>query len=112
MEVKMTQTYRPCHVNGTPAKFHRWIEEDKALLKIGAFTKPDECIKLRKIFDHHGVVPSNGEIQTVRVTYALVEYENGSVKKVDPEAVVFDKVKKPSNELVDIFAEILGGKND
>lgn len=34
---------RPCEVDGKVCQFHRFVEEDRLLLKVNAFTKPDLC---------------------------------------------------------------------
>lgn len=32
---------RPCEVDGKPCLFHRWADEDKAVLEIGPLVKQD-----------------------------------------------------------------------
>lgn len=80
---------RLCEVDGKVCTFHRWIEEDKALLKINTFTRYEEQVILRRRFVEEGVVPLGCSTEVVRRTYALVEFADGSVGKVDPELVQF-----------------------
>lgn len=56
------EEYRRCLVNSERALFHRWCEEDTLLIN-----------------------PNT----TVSKIYALVEFENGLVKKVEPTDVKF-----------------------
>jgi hypothetical protein len=65
----MAEPLRPCEVDGKPAFFHRWVED--------AWIVPPSLM----VGGHNG--------GNVRSTFALVEFQDGSVKKVDPEAVRF-----------------------
>ena len=80
---------RPCKVNGEPALFHRWADEDKGLLRINVFTRPEEQESLHRRFRDAGVVPHGCSTEVLRATFALVEYPDGTVKKVRPDAVRF-----------------------
>ena len=80
---------RPCLVDGKPAIFHRWVEEDKALLRIDRFMKPEDQARAFQLFNNTGVADASSTIEKLRVTFALVEYPDGSVGKVKPELVTF-----------------------
>lgn len=80
---------RPCLVDDKPATFHRWVEEDKALLKLDYFVKPDDRGKILRDYYETGVVDAASHIEKLRVTFALVEYPDGSVGKVKPELITF-----------------------
>ena len=80
---------RPCEVDGKPARFHRWADEDKGLLRINAFALPEEQAVLHRRFRDEGVIPSCCSMEALRVTFALVEYPDGTVGKVKPDAVRF-----------------------
>lgn len=80
---------RLCEVDEKVCTFHRWIEEDKALLKINTFTRYEEQAILRRRFVEEDVVPLGCSTEVVRRTYALIEFADGSVGKVDPELVQF-----------------------
>ena len=80
---------RLCEVDGQPAFFHRWVEEDRPLLQFNAPVKEYDAIMTRQKFDQQGICPSNAIIEKARQTFALVEVLDGSVKKVAPEKVRF-----------------------
>ena len=80
---------RPCEVDGQVCLFHRFVDEDKALLKINSFTRLEEQIILRDKVDMTGVVPGGCSTEVIRITRALVEYPDGSLGKVDPVRVCF-----------------------
>jgi hypothetical protein len=80
---------RPCEVDGKPALFHRFADEDQALLRVNVFCLEDEMRQLRRNMDQRGIIPSGCSSEVVRRTYALVEYQDGSIGKVAPELVQF-----------------------
>ena len=80
---------RVCEADGEPALFHRWIDEDKALLKINVFTRQEEQDYLVRRFKAENVLPMGTSAEVVRHTFALVEYPDGSVGKVEPELITF-----------------------
>jgi hypothetical protein len=80
---------RPCEVDGRPALFHRWIEEDRALLKINTLCRLAEELELVRRFHSEGVVEPQCSTEVIRETYALVEYRDGTIDKVKPELIRF-----------------------
>ena len=80
---------RPCLADGKPATFHRWVDEDKALLKIHGFVQPDMRQLIEKAFYDTGVAVEGTTIEKLRTCFALVEYPDGSVGKVKPELIQF-----------------------
>ena len=80
---------RPCEVDGVPALFHRWVEEDRALLNIETFLRhgDQEALRRRALVD--GVVPCGCSVDVIREMFALVEYQDGTIAKVDPELIRF-----------------------
>ena len=87
---------RFCEVDGKPAVFHRWVDEDKALLKINCFVSPTEQDFLLRRFRADSVMPPETSAEIVRQTFALVEYADGTVCKVEPEKVKFTD-RRPAN---------------
>lgn len=85
---------RPCEVDGQACLFHRWVDEDKALLKINCFTREEEQVYLRRKFEQTLTVPGGCSTETIRYTFALVEYPDGSVDKVKPEMIQFTDRKE------------------
>lgn len=80
---------RPCEVDGVGAVFHRWADEEQALLKFNVFLRPDDAEAMYKRFQETGIVPYACAIEKVRTTRALVELATGQVVRVDPKHVKF-----------------------
>ena len=80
---------RPCEVDGRPALFHRWVEEDRALVRINCFTTPEEQAEIARKIRLSGVYPAGCTPEVIRETFALVEYRDGTVAKVKPELIRF-----------------------
>lgn len=80
---------RPCLVDGKPALFHRWAEEDKALLQIHAMVRPEDRSLIFRRFQEYGLADSHSTIEKLKTCFALVEYPDGSVGKVKPELIQF-----------------------
>lgn len=80
---------RPCDVDGRPALFHRWVEEDRALLKIDALVNAEAHRNFLKYFNTTNSVPNGCSVEVIRETFALVEYRDGTVAKVKPELIRF-----------------------
>lgn len=81
--------HRPCEVDGRPALFHRWVEDDRALLRINAFISPKERTRLIREFSEGGIIPGDCFTDVIRETFALVEYQDGTIAKVKPELIRF-----------------------
>lgn len=80
---------RPCEVDGRPALFHRWIEEDRELLKFDYFADPYERAAILRHFHADGIIPTGCYTEAIRNTFALVEYQDGTIAKVKPELIRF-----------------------
>ena len=80
---------RPCTVDGRPALFHRWIEEERVLLKVNAFTTPEDQQRLLYKFREMSLVAPECSTEVLHSVLALVEYRDGTVAKVKPERVRF-----------------------
>lgn len=80
---------RPCEVDGFPAWFHRWVEQDRVLLQVdGMFSAESEAAMVRRFHAQHVISPGCHS-EVVRETFALVEYPDGVVATVKPELVRF-----------------------
>lgn len=80
---------RRCEVDGRPATFLRWIEEDRALLKVGRGI-PYSAIDLAvDLFHKRDTVAPCCSTDVLHVVHALVEYQDGTVGRVDPELIRF-----------------------
>ena len=91
-EPERVEHRRPCEVDGSKAWYHGLIQSDQTYLKIGGNLTYAAHVSARKHFKLTGEVPPTGELQIARHTYAMVEYLDGSVAKVDPEKVRFTDV--------------------
>lgn len=80
---------RPCEVDGRPALFHRWIEEDRAVLRVEVLIREPEQTEIHRRFRDCGMVPPGCTVDVLRETFALVEYRDGTIAKVKPELVRF-----------------------
>lgn len=83
------EPFRPCEADGKPAIFHRWVEEDKALLQMERFMTMEDAEEIKQTFDRCGYAVTGAHIEKVRQTFALVEYVDGTVGKVEPEKIKF-----------------------
>lgn len=84
-----SEEYRRCLVNSERALFHRWCEEDTLLINLNTIANPEITKAIRKEFQESLVLHGFGEVKTVSNVYALVEFENGLVEKVEPTNVKF-----------------------
>ncbi len=80
---------RPCLADEKPATFHRWVEEDRALLRIHALVRPEDQLDIVRRFHGEGVAGPEADVAMTRICFALVEYADGSVGKVKPELIQF-----------------------
>ena len=80
---------RPCLVDGEPRWFHRWVDDDQALLQVGFFVKKEVWEEMLRRFHEDGVVPPGATVEMRRRTMALMECPDGSVYLVSPERIEF-----------------------
>lgn len=80
---------RPCEVDGVPALFHRWADEDEPLLKLDVFCHSNAREHIYDQYKQHGIIGPEFSVEVIRKTYALVEYQDGTVHMVAPELVTF-----------------------
>ena len=84
--------YRPCTVYGNKALFHRWIEEEKLIIKTESVLKrqSEYFDRILKDYRENGIIAPGLSTEKITYTYALVEFEDGHIEKVEPTDVVFD----------------------
>ena len=85
----MNDELRPCLVNEERALFHKWIVEDKMFVKFFRCFRAEELKRQKLNIEADQVVPVQNDIEKVTNTYALVEFEDGTINKVEPEDVKF-----------------------
>lgn len=89
-KIQMTiQTeYRPCLVNGAKAIFHKWINDEKAMLKMNVTTSPTRLQAINKLYKQD-IIPNVCSLEKLSITVALVEMEDGTMKKADIDSIKF-----------------------
>ncbi len=80
---------RPCKVDGEPAHFHRFVDNDRAILKIDAFCRPSVVENILKNFNENHFTGPEGTIEKLRQTMALIEWPDGRLCTVAVERVQF-----------------------
>ena len=80
---------RPCEVDGQRCYFHRFIEEERGVLQINALMRPESIKAVRRMYEEDGILSNACALEKLRHAYALVEFPDGAVKKVEPETVRF-----------------------
>lgn len=80
---------RPCEVDGVPALFHRWADEDETLLKLEGLRNSEDAGAAYRLYKQHGIIGHEFSVEVIRKTYALVEYQDGTVHMVAPELITF-----------------------
>lgn len=81
--------YRQCMVDDKRALFHRWGEKDELLLNFNTFVKPDRMAKFTETYKENGYLPNGVELERIRTLFALVEFEDGTMKEVGALSVRF-----------------------
>lgn len=80
---------RPCEVDGRPALFHRWVEADRAILRVDTLCRRAEMMEMGHLFHTAGIVAPQCSTEVIRETFALVEYRDGTIARVRPETIRF-----------------------
>ncbi len=86
---KEEKTLRTCEVDGSKAFFHRWVQQENVILVAEHFMRQEDLQRTGDLCLKSGIIPKGFKPQTVQHTYALIEYINGEVEKVNPERVRF-----------------------
>lgn len=85
-----TAEYRPCYVNDKKALFHRWIDKEEVLLKIkNCFVDDSRIEEIENLYREKGVLPPVADVEKVKTTLAIVEYEDGTIDEVRPQQIKF-----------------------
>ena len=80
---------RPCTVDGEPALFHRFVDQDSGVLKFNVFAREDFVNKKIRDFHTLGIVPTECSLEKLRKTLALIEWPDGRLCTVALERVQF-----------------------
>lgn len=82
--------YRPCLVNGQPAVFHRWADEEQIVLKTCSmqhFNK--ENFSDIKSFNNILVITPYTDFYKIKKVFGIVELSDGNVKRVEIKNIKF-----------------------
>ena len=89
----MTDNRRPCTVNGDKAYFHRWVEERDVFIRVNSLTAARNNYKsMAERLRREKSAPHDCDVFPTCKTWALVEYLDGEIAKVDPESVRFTDI--------------------
>lgn len=84
---------RPCEINENRnvrrALFHMWTKEETLIAKLGCAISQDRINAAKERIFNERIMLANESPILNTVTFALVEFEDGSIAKVKPESVRF-----------------------
>lgn len=89
---------RPCTVDGTPARFHRFVDNDRVVLQINRFCRPSEVENILNNFNVNNFTGPDCELHRFRQTRALIEWPDGRLSKVALEQIQFKDGEDFQNE--------------
>lgn len=75
--------YRPCIANGRKAFFHRWVDEEKLIVKSLRVVRQENIDSMMGVYEKTGFLPNFVDTDKITKILALVEFEDGTVEKVD-----------------------------
>ena len=85
----MSEKLRPCYVDKRFGLFHRWVDKQDILVKIGVRLPTSALKKYVENFENNGVIPPDCDAEKVINTYALVEFEDGHIEEIPPTTITF-----------------------
>ena len=91
-EPERVEHRRPCEVDGSKAWYHGLIHCDRTVALRGGCIFSGRSIELDRYFNSKTKAFEVSQMFVERQTFAMVEYLDGSVAKVDPEKVRFTDV--------------------
>lgn len=88
---------RPCSVNGRKAWFHCFIQTERPYFISTCFRSAAEAKEISREIENMTIIPSGFKVEKIARVVALVEYDNGTVVKVNPEEITFEDGRKQGN---------------
>lgn len=85
---------RPCSVNGRKAWFHCWVQAERPYFSSTSFYSREEMKEISRRIENMTIIPPGFKVEKIARVDALVEYDNGTVAKVNPEEITFEDGKK------------------
>lgn len=80
---------RPCIADGEKALFHKWITEDRVLLKEEQHLTQECKEKAVEYYNKNNIVPIGYETVKTSKAYGLVEMNDGQIKYIVPTDIQF-----------------------
>lgn len=90
--------YRPCTVDGKNALFRNWIPKEKVLMQFNTSLCHEVRDAVYREFIEYNLVPCGAHCEIVHQVLGIVEFEDGTVKEVEPEMITFQ-------DSIDLFRE-------
>ena len=91
-EPERVEHRRPCEVDGSKAWYHGLIRADVRIVQPSSNMTHRDAKMLERAMNYRTAIPADCRVFVEHHTYAMVEYLDGSVAKVDPEQVRFTDV--------------------
>lgn len=102
-------TVRPCLVNGEKAIFHKWVDRERIIMKDNNIRSEDTVKRIYDRFLNTQIVPKGLDINKIKDEVAIVEFEDGCVKEVNPENVRFLDSRDLFNDFQEFFDSVTVG---
>ena len=85
---------RPCSVNGREAWFHCWVQTERPYFFSNSFYSREEMKEISRRIENMTIIPPSFKVEKIARVVALVEYNDGTVAKANPEEITFEDRKK------------------
>ena len=86
---EISMELRPCMADGEEALFHKWITEDRILLKEERHLTQRDKEKAVKYYHENNIVPIEYETVKTSKVYGLVEMNDGKMEYINPTNIQF-----------------------
>ena len=94
--ITITHELRPCYANNRKALFHRWIDKEQLIIKFSEYLYKDTIMDIYREYRQSGLLPNSCKTEKITMSFAIVEYEDGTVAEVEPLKIRFadEKIKE------------------
>lgn len=89
LTITAEQTLRPCIVDGRKALFHRWTDDCDVIIKFNTMLPSDKMKEIHNLLLNYEVIPAIANPIPCKYTYGIVEFEDGSIRMVKPDSIIF-----------------------
>ena len=86
---EISMELRPCMADGEEALFHKWITDDRILLKEERHLTQEDKEKAVKYYIKNSIVPIGYETVKTSKAYGLVEMNDGQIRYIVPTDIQF-----------------------